>query len=236
VHYWNKDNFEGLSQLASALDGHALLSPLAEYCRAREQGLRRQALSVLDAFLDSTGSWSDQSARSACQTLLELHARTPHAHQFLTQPLLARFILPTLDQWLLEIPDSQVALRWLGILRRDRLLLERALALEPADIAVRRLLVDWLLSDVEHATHHLVESRLLGELEPTRRSLADALALVQKAPDASSFTDLAQEIGNLDALLADWEAFSRSAEVNFPDWCSKHGRSYVWPKISYYRA
>jgi hypothetical protein len=163
--YWNQANFEGLTQLACALDEDARLSLLAEYCRAREQGLRRQALAALEAFLDASARWNAETARAACQTLLELHARTPASHQFLAQPLLARFILPTLDRWLSEVPDSQIAVRWLAILHRDRHLLEQALAMAPADVAVRRHLADWVLSDVEYATHHLVESRLLAKSE-----------------------------------------------------------------------
>jgi hypothetical protein len=148
--YWNQANFEGLTQLVSALDEDAQLSLLAEYCRAREKGLRRQAMAALEAFLDASARWSAETARPACQTILELHARTPAAHQFLAQPLLARFILPTLERWANEVPDSQIAVRWLAILRHDRVLLEQALALAPADVVVRRRHADLVHYEVEY--------------------------------------------------------------------------------------
>ena len=234
MYYWNRDNFDGLAQLASALREHSELLLLAEYCRAREQGLRRQALASLDAFLDASAAWKAETARAACRTILELHARTPAAHQFLAQPLLVRFILPTLDEWTREVPDSQIAVRWLGILRRDPLLLERALVLAPGDVDVRRRLANWFLSHVDHATHHLVESRLLGELAATRQSLGDARRLVDTAPDSSLLADVAEEIAHYDALLRDWELFSRDPEASFPEWCVKRGRPYRWPAIFYY--
>jgi hypothetical protein len=155
-------------------------------------------------------------------------------HQFLTQPLLARFILPTLEQWVREVPDSQVGVRWLGMLRRERPLLNRALELQPADVEVRRVLADWILSDVDHATHHLVESRFLGDLKTVWHALAEARDLLEAAPDASLLADLAREIDDFTALLKDWESFADSGETNFPEWCADRGRSYKWRTIVYY--
>lgn len=234
MHYWNKPNFEGLAQLATELVERPGLILLAEYCRYREQGLRRQALNTLDSFLDSTAKWESGAARSACRTILELNARTPAAHQFLAQPLLERFLLPTLDDWRREDPNNPTPVRWLAILRRDRDLLGRALELTPSDVPVRRLLVDWFLTDVEHATHHLGESCFLGELEPTKRSLDDARALVDSAPDPSLLADLKKEIKQHDVLLDDWESFSRHPNGSFPEWCVSRGRTYRWPTIVNY--
>ena len=38
IYYWNEANFEGLKQLAEALESDSKLSKLAEYCRLRERG------------------------------------------------------------------------------------------------------------------------------------------------------------------------------------------------------
>lgn len=234
MHYWNKSNFEGLLQVAEALSADERLSSLAEYCRNRERGLRRQAFSALESFLAASEQWESSYSRGACQEVLELHARTPEAHQFLSQPLLTRFIFPVLEAWLADDPDSQTALRWLGILRRDSELLNRALALSPADVPVRRRLADWFLSDVDHATHHLVESRLLGDLEETKQALSQARAVVSAAPDSAPFADLSAEISEYQALLEDWESYSESPEGTFPEWCKSRDRPYTWPTIIYY--
>jgi len=234
VHYWNKSNFEGLLQIAEALDVEPRLSSLAQYCRQRELGLRRGAFEALESFLRASEGWEAQDSRDVCQLVLELHARTPEAHQFLTQPLLTRFIFPVLEAWESDEPGSQTAIRWLGILRHDFERLGQALALDPEDAPVRRRLADWHLSGVDHATHHLVESQLLGDLEETKQSLAAARAVVETAPDPARFADLDSEISEYEALLQDWESYSSSPEGSFPQWCVKRNRPYSWPKIFYY--
>jgi hypothetical protein len=234
VQYWNRANFEGLSQLAEALREEPHLALLSNYCRFREQGLRREAFTELNVFLDATAAWPVSLARLTCQTILEIHARTPEAHQFLTQPLLSRFVYPVLEAWVAEDAHCQFAIRWLGLLRRDRHLLERALVLAPDDIPVRRTLVDWLLSEVEYSTHHLSESRFLGEIIASRCALAEARAAVQVAPDQKALTDLVAEIASYDTLIRDWETYSANPCGTFPEWCSARGRRYGWSAIVYY--
>jgi hypothetical protein len=234
VYYWNKANFEGLVQVADALAEDPQLLPLAEYCRQREHGLRRKAFETLELFIASTKAWELAYVRDACQRILEIHARTPEAHQFLAQPLLTRFIFPVLDAWVADEPSGQTALRWLGILRRDRDLLEKALVLSPEDAPARRCLVGGHLSHVDYATHHLVEGVLLGDLDSTKQALADARAVAEAAPDPVPLADVTGEIERYAALLRDWESYCESPEGTFPDWCAQRGRSYQWPTIVYY--
>lgn len=234
MHYWNKANFEGMLQLAEALGSDERLSSLAEYCRCRERGLRREAFAALEQFLGACSQWKSSDARWICQRALEVHARTPEAHQFLSQPLLTRFILPVLEAWLADEPRSQTALRWLGILRHDAAFLTQALALSPEDVFVRRRLAEWHLSDVEHATHHLGENQLLGNIIETRQSLASARAVVDGAPDSTPLADLAAEISEFESMLDDWESYCETPEGTFSEWCAKRNRPYSWPTIIYY--
>lgn len=94
MYYWNKDNFEGLLAVANVLDDIPQLRPLANYCRLRERGLRRQALSVLRDFLSTAAAWKTDDARESVVSILELHARAPDAHTFMTQPLSDELVFP----------------------------------------------------------------------------------------------------------------------------------------------
>lgn len=132
-----------------------------------------------------------------------------------------------------SVPRSAVAYsfryssaRWLGLLRRDRAHLERALNLAPDDVPVRRCLVDWILSDVEYAMHHLAESQFLGEVEATRQVIAEGRSVAEDAPDRTTVVDMLSEIDGYDALLRDWEEFSAEPRSTFPEWCAARGRSY----------
>lgn len=235
MHYWNKDNFEGLLQIAEALESDPLLAPLAEYCRLRERGLRGNALQSLESFLLNAETWDTRARQRACIKILELDSRTPSAHQFLATPTLVRFIFPVLEQWYNDDPNSQLALRWIGIFRRDPEYLEKALALSPDDDPVRRKLASILLDGVDTATHHLVESRLLGDLDATKKALAEARALIESAPDQTHLKQVLEEISDYEDLMSDWEAYSTNPQGTFPQWCANQGKPRNWPTIIYYK-
>jgi hypothetical protein len=234
MHYWNKDNFEGLADLARDLEARERCGHLAEYCRCRHSGLRREAFAALERFLADAKGWEPAAAREIAITILELRARTPQAHQFLTQPLLERFLLPTLKAWVEDAPTSLIPVRWLGILNHDPSLLSRVLAASPDDIPVRRILTELQLSQADYATHHLVEGTFLGDPDATRAALARATTLVEASPQPEAVADLSSEIEHYEGLVADWLAYCASPEGTFPDWCAARGRAYRWPTIVYY--
>jgi hypothetical protein len=68
--------------------------------------------------------------------------RTAEAHQFLAQPLVTQFLIPTLRAWIDDEPAKSVPVRWLGMLSRDNELLDRALSMCPEDIPVRKMLIE----------------------------------------------------------------------------------------------
>ena len=234
MHYWNQDNFEGLERLADALASQPGLQALAEYARARSRGLRREAFTALDHFLRDAPAPDTLSAREQALQIVELHSRTREAHQFLAQPLLARFLFPTLQAWIDDEPTAHAPLRWLGLLQSDGDLLRRALAVSPGDVAVRHRLIDFALGAVEYATHHLDEGFFIGEPAEARDALERVARLIAEAPDARPFERPADEAAQLQALLDDWQAYSARPEGSFADWCADRQRPYAWAKKYYY--
>ncbi|KVX39867.1 hypothetical protein WL04_09025 [Burkholderia ubonensis] len=234
MYYWNQRNFEGLLKLAEAFDACPELKPLADYCRFREQGLRRYAFAALERFLDASRSFDSTTARRAAIDILEANARTSEAHQFLAQPLTARFLLPTLQTWMHEEPDANLPVRWLGILERDDALLAGALAMCPDDMPVRKMLIGHALDSVDFATHHLDESCFIGSVDHALAKLERARRLIADAPDAAAFARLASEVDHFAQLVADWQAWSRNPVGSFPEWCAAQGRDYRYAVKIYY--
>lgn len=234
MFYWNKDNFEGLLELARELESTPDLAWLAEYCVLREKGLRSDSLTRLNDFLDTAALWDIDLARRNVLTILQVHARTPEAHQFLTHPLLRRLIYPTLERWITDEPSAIEPLRWLGLLRSDPDALRRALSLAPGDIPLRRRLINLALADAEYATHHLSESILLSTVEDTRAAIAAAKHWIASAPDIEPFADLSAEADDYEKAIDDWVAYRQSPVGTFPQWCDARGRTYSWPTIVYY--
>jgi len=234
VYYWNKDNFDGLVAIANALDDIPQLQLLANYCRLRERGLRKQALQVLRDFLSVAAEWTNDNSREVVVFVLEVHARVPDAHTFMTEPLWNEFVFPVLDDWHSTSPAAIVPLRWLGLLRRDTNLLERTLSALPNDIPVRRELVNSALSEANCATHHLDESLFLGKVSAAKVQLAQARMWLDSAFPPEPFNDLREELGRLHQMVVDWETYQDAPHGTFPDWCNANGRKYQWPAKVYY--
>ncbi|MCL2310617.1 MAG: hypothetical protein FWC42_10210 [Proteobacteria bacterium] len=234
MYYWNKDNFEGLLELAHELRKTPELGRLAEYCVLREKGLRSQALARLNDFLAEAALWDTGLARRNVLTILEAGARTSEAHPFMAHPLLARLIYPTLDQWMVDEPSAVEPLRWFGLLQSDADALRRALSLSPDDIPVRRRLIHFAIDYADFATHHLSESVLLSSVEEVRAAIATARQYIASAPDIKPFAGLSVEANEYEQMVDDWEAYNQSPTGTFPQWCKTKGRAYSWPAVIYY--
>ncbi|MBN3727952.1 hypothetical protein [Burkholderia sp. Ac-20379] len=234
MYYWNQHNFEGLLQLAHALETNDHLKPLAAYCRFRELGLRRDALLALEQYLEEARAFDSATARLAAVHILEAHARTQGVTQFLTQPLVARFLQPTLRAWMQDDANTNVPVRWLGMLDSDRALLARAVAMCPDDTPARKRLIDLLLGDVEYATHHLDESAFIGSVEAAASALELAGTLVASAAEPDAFARHASDVRYFTGLIADWRAYSENRRGAFPEWCALHGRNYTYAVKVYY--
>ena len=173
--------------------------------------------------------------RALAVDIFEANARTHEAHHLLNQPLMSRFLLPTLQAWVDEQPNAQVPLRWLGLQRNEHELLLRALALNPADTPVRMRLIDHHLSSADHATHHLDESHFIGEVQYALDELARAQALITGATEPERLQHLHTELLAYQDLIADWIAYSKAPSGSFPQWCADQGRTYTYPAKYYYR-
>jgi len=57
MHYWNRNNFEGLAAIADELRGDPQLGPMGRYCELRAEGLRKRALTVARDFVRTAGTW-----------------------------------------------------------------------------------------------------------------------------------------------------------------------------------
>lgn len=234
MHYWNNKNFEGLASLAVGLAARDDFAHLAEYCRLREAGLRREAFAALNIFLSYAETWERDKSQDAVDAVLTLHFRTPGCHQFLAQPLMKRFVDPALQRWIEDDPESLVPVRWLAVLRQDPELLCKVLAAEPGDVAIRRMLIAQELESVDHATHHLNEVFFIGNLDEVLEDLGRASDLIEAATDRELLSDLDREARQYGQMLFDWQAYKARPVGSFPEWCAARGRDYHWSVAVYY--
>lgn len=235
IHYWNQENFRGLLRLAQGFAEDPLTADLARYCELREQGVRREAFTALERFVTGAKAQDTETQRRLALRVFDAHCVTPEAHQFLSDPLRAGFVEPVLEAWIAERPNDPTPNATLALLRGDRPLLEGALALDPNDDRVRARLISALLWQVDFATHHLSESRLIGSLQDVEEWLTEATGHLDAAPRPNALAPLAEELAEYRRLVSDFVEYQSHPEGSFPEWCRARGHGHRFGRAIYYR-
>jgi hypothetical protein len=234
MHYWNRDNFEGLDAVAEEAKASTIPSGFALYCRLRAAGQRGKALDALRGFLVEAQSLSLEERKRISWWLLEAQVRSPMVHQLLPHPLLKGLIEPTVEACIAKWPGDAAAHRWQGFVSGDSDSLRLALRIDPEDWLARSQLASKLLASAEFSTHHLVESQFLGEEAQTALELEEVADHISKLPDGSLRRELQSRLSDQRMLLSDWSEYKLDPHRTFPEWCTERRKSHVWPSIVYY--
>jgi hypothetical protein len=236
--YWNDRNFEGLLNIAKQLDEDPRLKDLADYCRLREQGLRKSAFEALDKFLNESAKWDTETSRKIIDLIFQIQFCAPDVHQFISTPLNKRFLLPGLKAWLKDEPNSREALRWEGFFNENPKALNKLLSLHPDEIAARRRLIKRNCLDIiYYATHLCQVNRLLMPISEVEEIIASAEELISSAPDRSQLKDIEAVLHEQISMFQDWKIFTEECnkeEKKFTDWCEENGRTYKWGILYFY--
>jgi hypothetical protein len=226
---------EDLLTVAAEIGDYEDLRGLAAYYRLRESGLRKRALAALDEFLAGTASWTETQRRAAADRIMAVSNRHPLPH-VLPNPLLETIVVPALEQWMRDEPEAGAPRRWVGILRRDRTMLEDVLARDPDDHIARMALIEQMLSDVGHAAHQVAEGVFLGDVRDANVALDEAERQIALLSESVRRNDLQWWFNALFRLVGDWEEYQRERPAeSFRTWCENIGFRHDWDEIAGYR-
>jgi hypothetical protein len=157
MHYWNKNNFEGLKSVGekySSIEGYELFG---KYCLQREQGLKKFAIVSVKEFVSITKNRSVAEQRRIAQELSSLAFWNSQIHQLLSHPLV-EYLKQVLEHWVSTEQDNPVPYKWLGYIAGNISFYEIALRLDPKDEICINRIAQAHLNDVDYQTHHLSES------------------------------------------------------------------------------
>lgn len=231
--YWNRDNFVGLTQLAIALREDNRCAEIADYCSLRAQGLRKQALNSLRAFLEAFDAWPDAHRQEWAHGLMELQLAHPEVHQLIAHPL-QETLIAIFEKWAETEPSNPSPCRWLGILTHSPEWFKNALTRDKGDEYSRWRAADSFIGRAEHACHHIPEY-FIGEPADATKWLDDAEAVLAPIADTIRGRSAMKELNLARQKLDDWIGFQASDSDSFDEWC-KQERGYTWkhPVVVYY--
>ena len=234
MHYWNKNNFEGLKSVGekySSMKGYELFG---KYCLQKESGLNKQAISSIKRFVIDLENRPISEQRNIAEELSALGFWNREIHQLLAYPL-AQFLKEVLENWIADEPDNPIPHKWQGYISGDTSYYERALELDPKDdISINRL-AQAHLDDVDYQTHHLSESLFLGEFSDAQSSLDKAAKFIATVSNQELKEQMQVEFEYYKKLLVCWNEYSKlEIEQSFPDWSRSKGENFNFLSIVYY--
>ncbi len=127
------------------------------YCEYRGKGVRAQAFAELGKFLDEAIDWPFDERRAFALWVLNSERSDVLNNALMSQPLLARLIVPTVKEWNRREPVVAETHLWLGLLRQDVPVvhLERAIEIDPDCELARQVICRWTCGDIDYNQHEL---------------------------------------------------------------------------------
>lgn len=130
----------------------------ANYCFAREQGVRKQAFQYLVKFIAIAESWSFADKVAFLQFLFPLFESVRDAtHGIFPHQLREYLARPILEQWCARDASDSSPFRWYGTYYWKEEYLLKALEINPKDDKARQTLISRWVYHIYFAVHHLPE-------------------------------------------------------------------------------
>ena len=233
--FWNQDNFEGLLAAADAYAEKPGYEKFVEYCRLKEQGIKKQANAAIEAFVAELKSQTLERQRELADEFANLRYFNGQIHQLVPYHL-HTFIFDTFNDWSANKDAPALVHRWLASLGAGADYYAKALKTNPTDQISLYELARYHLGIAEHITHHLSESKLLGTEDEIQQALETAEKLSARLDNQDAAEQFQRELSYYRVLLTSWQAFKKQTEIeSFPDWCRSRGEDFNLPAIYYYQ-
>ncbi|MDD9899917.1 MAG: hypothetical protein OXT65_02950 [Alphaproteobacteria bacterium] len=234
MHYWNKDNFEGLKDIAENYSSQQEFLLFSRYCHFKERGLKKEALKNIEQYVSELKNKPKLQQNGIAEELCELAFFNGHVHQLIPFPLQTT-LHEILKQWVIDEPSNPKAYRWLGYISGNIEFYKTALELDPNDeISITRL-INQHLGDLDYQTHHLCEALFIGNIEDAKISILECEKLIKRLTDKTVMTSYTEEVESYKDLIGTWQEYKAlDVKDSFPDYCQSRDKNFEFYSIVYY--
>ncbi|MFS2247107.1 MULTISPECIES: hypothetical protein [Bacillus] len=209
-----------------------------QYCERKEQGLRKDALKVLQSFIAEMKENEVEAKLVFVAWLFEWIERFEDGHHLLVFPLVNEVIQPVLQEWENVDPMDVRPYRWQGLFVHQGEGLPYLLkALELGGSKEQRVIVqicETYLSALWYSFHHIHEDLYLSTYEKDQeriQGIEDVMTLIE---DKRIRTNVEKHSVYYNQLLSDWKEFQQTETRGFMKWCAERRKPYEWVEAFYY--
>lgn len=209
-----------------------------QYCVRKEQGLRKDALKVLQSFVEEMNKNEFAARRSFVAWLFDYIERFEDGHHLLVYPLVHGVIHPVLREWENIDPMDVRPYRWQGLFVHQGEGLPYLLkALEMGGSKEQRVIVqicETYLSALWYSFHHIHEDLYLSTYEKDHERIQGIQDVMKLIVDKKVQTNVEKLAVYYNQLLSDWKEFQQTETRGFVKWCADRKKPYEWVQTFYY--
>jgi hypothetical protein len=174
MHYWRKENFEGLREVIEYREDKVPYLKYKEYCGHREKGMRKEAFKSLNGFLDQAVKWDFGERKDFVDWILWVHNGLPDVTDLLPDTMYRRLIEPTLLEWTQKEPHASAPFRWSGGVDN----LRKAISLDRNDDIAISKFGKTILNHTNYSIHE-IQSGYLGDPQEDLSDVAEAIGYLE---------------------------------------------------------
>lgn len=240
----------------------ALADRWLQYVDALHRGLRKDALKVLDVFIEDLESHPNQVRDAFCAWLCAEALDRRHGYQSwhtrevpLQHPLSWRVLRPYFEsayrrrlmpalRWLYQYPDWELHRAVVAAVdgqaaagNFQQAILQRALSVAPDDPALWSLRFQSLVGALDYGSHHLGEGHgfVDGTDEEYQALLQEGRDVLESAPPGALDRQDVADFEEQARMYQDWFDYVQAdPDESFEQWCQQRGHAYQFPKAYYY--
>lgn len=222
MYYWRDSNYRGLLDVAEAAEQWPRLARYAEYCRLREQGLRKPAFQAIRTFIAEAQGWPLAERTEFVDWILTIAFHEREIYDLIPHPLRQDLIEPTLREWRSSEPDHPAPYRW-SAPGPDLL---RAIELDPHEQIARLRYLDSLAERVNYGAHELpYGAPYLGDPDQDLGDVIRGELLARGIIDDARRSEFLEYLQSRRALLESYrEYLDLRSGASFADWAHSEGR------------
>ncbi|UPT66263.1 MAG: hypothetical protein M0D57_17565 [Sphingobacteriales bacterium JAD_PAG50586_3] len=189
----------------------------AEYCLAREKGLRQEAFTCLDKFMAQVGTWTFDECITFIKFLFPHFENIPDADYGPFPQPVKEFVKPFLIKWCdVETHDS-TPFRWYGRYYWDKDYYRKAIEINPQDHLARKWLIEWLDGWLYERLDFL-PTNCYDEPEIELPVVAEAKAHIMCISNELEREKYLKEIEQSEQLIINFRDWKASGHSNFEQW------------------
>ncbi|MEC0921089.1 hypothetical protein ACTHOS_14705 [Bacillus safensis] len=210
-----------------------------QYCVRKEQGLRKDALNVLQSFIEEMKENDFEVQREFAAWLFQWIERFEDGYHLLVYPLVNGVIQPVFQTWEKVDPLDVRPYRWQGLFVHQGEGLPHLLkALELGGSKEQRVIVqicEIYLSALWYSFHHIHEDLYLSTYEKDQERIQGIENVMMLIQNKRIRTNVQKQAVYYGQLLKDWMAFQQTETRGFMTWCAERKKPYEWVEAFYYQ-